>query len=62
LSFKTVRITLHYENGPVVAEQGSNVAAVADRPWKAVTSPSADEVAMTEACAVIGRLAGDTTR
>jgi len=58
LAFKTVRITLHYDAGPVVAAQGGEVADVADHSWKSPTSGSVDEAAMREACAVIARLHG----
>jgi hypothetical protein len=56
LSFKTVRITLHYDAGPVVAARGGDVADVASEPWKPVTSGSVDEAALREACVVISGL------
>ena len=58
LLFKTVRITLHYDAGPVVAARGGDLVAVADTPWKSPTAGSVDEEAMREACVVIGRLQG----
>jgi hypothetical protein len=59
LSFKTVRITVHLDDGPVVAERGGKLADVRDEPWRPVGSPSVDEAAMSQACAVISRLPVD---
>ncbi len=55
LSFKTVRITVHYDDGPVVAAIGGDVADVASKPWKPVVSPSVDEATMRPACAFIAQ-------
>ena len=55
LSFKTVRITVHYNDGPVVAAIGGDIADVASKPWKPVVSPSVDEATMRPACAFIAQ-------
>lgn len=55
LSFKTVRVTLQYNDGPVIAAEGGDVASVADRPWKPVIPRSVDEARMSGACALISR-------
>ncbi len=55
LSFKTVRITVHYDDGPVVAAIGGDVADVASKPWKPVVSPSVDEATMRPACVFIAQ-------
>lgn len=53
LSFKTVRITVHYGDGPSVARRGGEIEDVADKPWKPVIPGSVDEGAMGTACAII---------
>ena len=53
LSFKTVRMSVFHDDGPLVAQQ-DGTKDVFDQPWEPVRSPSVDEGAAEGACAILG--------
>ena len=56
LTFKTVGVTLFYDEGPPVAEAGGSVSEAAKEEWKTPIPGSADEGSFQQACMNLGGL------
>lgn len=56
LAFKTVSVTLFYDEGPPVAEAGGSVSEATKKEWKTPTPGSADEGGFQQACMNLGGL------
>ncbi len=53
VAFKTVSVTVSYNDGPPIAHMGGALSDVASKPWKTPVARSADDGSFGRACAII---------